>query len=34
MYIGYLNDVVDIGIIDNYLRNVVGLVQPPLNLPR
>jgi 2-polyprenyl-6-methoxyphenol hydroxylase-like FAD-dependent oxidoreductase len=26
MYIGYLNDVVDIGIIDNYLKGVVGLV--------
>lgn len=26
MYIGYINDVVDLGIIDNYLRNVVGIV--------
>jgi len=24
MYIGYLNDVVDMGILDNYLKNVVG----------
>ena len=25
MYIGYMNDVVDLAIIDNYLRNVVGI---------
>jgi 2-polyprenyl-6-methoxyphenol hydroxylase-like FAD-dependent oxidoreductase len=25
MYIGYMNDVVDLAIIDNYLRNVVGM---------
>lgn len=28
MYIGYMNDVVDLAIIDNYLRNVVGVVRP------
>ncbi len=28
MYIGYMNDVVDLAIIDNYLRNVAGLVSP------
>jgi 2-polyprenyl-6-methoxyphenol hydroxylase-like FAD-dependent oxidoreductase len=33
MYIGYMNDVVDLAIIDNYLRNVAG-IKPPLNLPR
>ncbi|MGN6181949.1 MAG: FAD-dependent monooxygenase [Mucilaginibacter sp.] len=27
MYIGYMNDVVDLAIIDNYLRNVVGVVR-------
>jgi len=26
MYIGYLNDVVDIGIINNYLKNVTGII--------
>ncbi len=26
MYIGYMNDVVDIGMMDNYLQNVVGLM--------
>jgi len=26
MHIGYLNDVVDIGMMDNYLQNVVGLM--------
>ncbi|MDB5025743.1 MAG: hypothetical protein JWP78_3498 [Mucilaginibacter sp.] len=26
MYIGYLNDVVDIGMLDNYLQNVAGIV--------
>jgi hypothetical protein len=25
MYIGYMNDVVDIGMMDNYLQNVVGM---------
>lgn len=28
MYIGYMNDVVDLAIIDNYLRNVVGIIRP------
>lgn len=27
MYIGYLNDVVDISMMDNYLQNVVGVVR-------
>jgi 2-polyprenyl-6-methoxyphenol hydroxylase-like FAD-dependent oxidoreductase len=26
MYIGYMNDVVDIGMMDNYLKNVVGII--------
>jgi len=25
MYIGYINDVVDINMMDNYLQNVVGI---------
>ena len=28
MYIGYVNDVVDIAMMDNYLQNVVGIIQP------
>jgi 2-polyprenyl-6-methoxyphenol hydroxylase-like FAD-dependent oxidoreductase len=31
MYIGYLNDVVDIGMMDNYLQNVAGII-PQKNL--
>ncbi|MGZ3811316.1 MAG: FAD-dependent monooxygenase [Mucilaginibacter sp.] len=27
MYIGYMNDVVDIGMLDNYLQNVAGVIQ-------
>lgn len=27
MYIGYMNDVVDIGIMNNYLRNVAGVIK-------
>jgi hypothetical protein len=26
MYIGYMNDVVDLGILDNYLQNVAGII--------
>ncbi len=29
MYIGYLNDIADIGMMENYLKNVAGVTLPP-----
>jgi hypothetical protein len=26
MHIGYMNDVVDLGMLDNYLQNVTGVI--------